>query len=313
MNFSNDNVCAVVVSYFPDSGLPERLARISEQAKKVILVDNGTKGRAFSTIDIALRGMTNIELIKNSENLGVATALNQGVKKALEYGFSWVVTFDQDSIPQPNMVVKMLETWEAYPRPEKLMVVGPQTIFSNCSQKSVTIQDDKPWQEVTHVITAGSLISKQAFESVGYYFDNLFIDYIDIEYCLRLRNKGYNIIQVRDAILLHKMGNIEEHSIFRRSVYPTHHDPVRHYYQFRNALLLHRIYKKTQADWCRQNLIILIKFMCLIFLCERRRIINLFQIIKGILHGLSGRAGRRGETNFDYVAAKSAFFVDKFL
>lgn len=207
----------------------------------------------------------------------------------------------------------MLEAWEAYPKPEKLMVVGPQTIFSNCSPKSAIIRGDKPWQEVTHVITSGSLIFKQAFESVGYYLDSLFIDYVDIEYCLRLRNRGYNIIQVRDAILLHKMGNIEEHWIFGRNLHPTHHDPVRHYYQFRNALLLHRIYKKTQANWCKKNLIILMKIMCLIFLYERRRIINLFQIVKGISHGLFGRAGRRGEIYFDYVDAKSAFMADNFL
>ena len=111
MNFSNDNVCAVVISYFPDPGFPERLRKISEQAKQVIVVDNCTTGEASSAIDIALHVKPHIELIKNSENLGVATALNQGVRKALEYEFLWVVAFDQDSVPQPDMVERMLETW----------------------------------------------------------------------------------------------------------------------------------------------------------------------------------------------------------
>ena len=143
MNFSIDNVCAVVVTYFPDSGLPERLKKISEQANKVILVDNSETEGAHSTIHTALRGKTNTELIKNNENLVVAGALNQGVKKALGYGFLWTVTFDQDSVPQSNMVEKMLETWETYPQLEKLMVAGPQTIFPNCSPRSAIMQDDK--------------------------------------------------------------------------------------------------------------------------------------------------------------------------
>lgn len=306
MRFSVDNVCGVVVTYFPDFGFPERLRRISEQVEKVILVDNCTTGEASSAIDIALRGKPNIELIKNSENLGVATALNQGAKKALGYEFLWIVAFDQDSVPQPNMVEKMLETWETYPQLEKLMVAGPQTIFPNCSPRSAIMECDKAWEEVTHVITSGSLISVKAFESVGYFLDSLFIDYVDIEFCLRLRNRGYRIIQVRDSILLHDIGRISEHHILGRNVRTTHHEPIRRYYQFRNSLLLHKVYKKIQAEWCRCNRIILIKIICLILLYERRRLRKIVQIIKGILHGLSGRAGRRGEVYFDYVDARIA-------
>ena len=306
MKFSVDNVCAVVVTYFPDSGFPERLRRISEQAEKVILVDNCTTGEACSAIDIALHGKPNIELIKNSENLGVATALNQGVKKAFEYGFLWIVTFDQDSVPQPNMVEKMLETWETYPELQKLMVAGPQTIFPNCSPISAIMEGDKTWEEVAHVITSGSLISKKAFESVGYFLDSLFIDYVDIEYCLRLRNRGYRIIQVRDSILLHDIGKISEHHILGRNVRTTHHDPIRRYYQFRNSLLLHKVYKKIQAEWYRCNRMILFKIICLILLYENRKSRKIVQIMKGILHGLLGRAGRSGEAHFNYADSNLA-------
>jgi len=306
MYFDIDSVCAIIVTYFPDCGFEQRLQRISQQVKQVIIVDNGSTGAEPFTIEEAVEGNANVELIKNSENLGVASALNHGVRKALECGYSWVVTFDQDSIPQPNMVEKMLETWEAYPEPERLMVAGPRTIFPNCSSKSAIILDDKPWKEVTHVITSGSLFSKQAFASVGYFIDSLFIDYVDIEYCLRLRNRGYRIIQVRDSILLHDIGKISEHHILGRNVKTTHHEPIRRYYQFRNSLLLHKSYKKTQAEWCRCNRVILIKIICLILLYERKRLRKIVQIIKGILHGLSGRAGRRGEIYFDYVDAKIA-------
>ncbi len=306
MKFSVDNVCAVVVTYFPDSGFLERVRRISEQVEKVILVDNCTTGEVSSAIDIALRGQPNIELIKNSENLGVATALNQGVKKAFEYGFLWIVTFDQDSVPQPNMVEKMLETWETYPELQKLMVAGPQTIFPNCSPISAIMEGDKTWEEVAHVITSGSLISVKAFESVGYFLDSLFIDYVDIEFCIRLRNKGYQIIQVPDAILFHNIGKISEHHIFGRHVRTTHHEPVRRYYQFRNSLLLHKAYKKIQPEWCRCNWIILLKIICLILLYERRKSRKIAQIIKGVWHGLSGRAGRSGEAHFNYADSNLA-------
>lgn len=295
MNFSNDDVCAVVVTYFPGSGFAERLGIISKQVKQVIIVDNSSNVAVSQNLDIALQGKTNVELIKNKINLSVAAALNQGVRKGLECGFSWVVTFDQDSVPQQNMIKKMLEAWEAYPKIDQLMIMGPKTIFPNCSPKSTMVQEDKPWEAVSHVITSGSLISKRAFELVGFFDNNLCIDYVDIEYCLRLKSRGYDIVQVRDAILIHSIGNIIEHRILGENVHPTHHDPVRRYYQFRNAILLHKVYKETQAEWYKHNRIVLLKIICLILFYEKRRMSSFLQIVKGVLHGLSGRAGKRGE------------------
>jgi len=297
MIFSNDKVCAVVVTHFPDSDFPDRLKKISEQVRQVILVDNCTRGSAYTTIGSALRGSKKIELIKNNENLGIATALNQGARKALKYSYPWIITFDQDSVPSPNMVENMLKCWEAYPRRKKLMILGPNLRIRNFSSQPDMLSNNKAWNEVTHVITSGSLIASQAFE-VGYFLDNLFIDYVDIEYCLRLKSRGYEIVQVRDAILDHNLGNIERQNILWKNVHPTHHAANRRYYQFRNAILLHKIYKNKLPKWCRFNRIILIKIICLILLYEKDRAKKLLQILKGIWHGLNGRAGRRGEKTF---------------
>lgn len=300
MALCNNSVCAVIITYFPDRKFQHRLKIISQQVKQIIIVDNGSTGMESLWLDKAINGRKNVDLIKNRVNLGMATALNQGVRKAINYGYSWIVTFDQDSEPQANMVQKMLDVWERYPNRERLMVVGPEISFCNCSQNFSAVHTDAPWEEVAHVITSGSLISKEAFESAGYFLDSLFIDYVDIEYCLRLRNRGYDIIQVRDAILLHKIGNIEGRFILWKIVHPTHHDPIRRYYQFRNAVLLHKMYKKAEHGWCRSNRAILMKIMCLILLYEKHRLRSFLYIIKGLYHGFSGRAGQRGEIPFLY-------------
>ena len=296
--FDINSVCAVIVTYFPDCEFEQRLQRIARQVKRVIIVDNGSTGSESLVLDAALKRIKNVELIKNRANLGIATALNQGVRKSLDYGFLWVITFDQDSLIAPDTIRKMFKVWETCPRPEKLMVVGCKTIFLNCFSNLSSIQTDKPWEEVTYVITSGCLISRKAFDFVGYFNNSLFIDYVDIEYCLRLKSKGYRIIIARDAILFHNIGNLVEHTVLGKNVHPTHHDPIRRYYQFRNALLLHKIYRKKDPAWCNRNRLILIKIICLILLYERKRLRKMFQIVKGIWHGISGRAGQRGEIPF---------------
>jgi rhamnosyltransferase len=243
---STEQVCAVIITFFPDAGFPERLEKIAAQVSRVIVVDNGTTGESGANLEKALGLRESVTCIRNSENLGVAAALNQGIRKALkEEDCSWIVTFDQDSLPAADMVEKMLAVWRSHPHQEKLMVAGPRTAFVDSTSRPDPAED-RSWRETTHVITSGSLISRRAFNLAGYYNEGLFIDYVDIEYCLRLRSLGYQVIEVQSTEMLHHMGRLEERLFLGDKVHPTHHPPLRRYYQFRNALLLHRQYRNSQ-------------------------------------------------------------------
>ena len=90
-----------------------------------------------------------------------------------------------------------------------------------------------------------------------------------------------------------------------RFVHPTHHPPLRRYYQFRNAMLLHRQYRKSRRSWYRKNQIILLKSLILILRYEKRRLKSLIQIIKGVFHGLAGKAGRQGEIAYIPLMCKN--------
>lgn len=295
----SDQVCAVVITFFPDAGFPERLKKIAAQVSRVIVVDNGTTGESGVNLERALDVRESVTCIRNSENLGVAAALNQGIRRALaeEGDCSWIVTFDQDSLPAGDMVEKMLAVWKSHPHSEKLMVAGPRKAFVG----STSLPDsptDQSWREVMYVITSGSLISRRAFDLAGYFNEGLFIDYVDIEYCLRLRTLGYQVIEVQSTEILHHMGRLEERLFLGEKVHPTHHPPLRRYYQFRNAMLLHRQYRESQRPWRRRNRIVLMKILILILLYEKQRLRSLFQILRGISHGLAGRSGRDGEGRY---------------
>ena len=299
-----DRVCAVVVTFFPDAGFPERLEKIATQVSRVVVVDNGTSGRSSLNLDMALGIREGITCIRNRENIGVAAALNQGVRAALKGGerFSWITTFDQDSLPAPDMVERMKKAWKCHPDPERLMVAGPRTVFVGSTLRPSPAADPS-WTDANYVITSGSLFSSRAFEVAGYFHEGLFIDYVDVEYCLRLRTLGYQVIEVHSAEILHQMGRLEENVLVGTTVHPTHHPPLRRYYQFRNALLLHRQYRTSQRPWRRRNRLILIKMLILIVLYEKRRLQSLMQAMRGIGHGLAGRSGRNGEGRYTQVTA----------
>ena len=303
----SDRVCAVVITFFPDAGFSERLERITAQVSRVLVVDNGTTGKSVENLERALGVGEGVACIRNPENLGVAAALNQGIRRALadDGDCSWIVTFDQDSLPDGDMVEKMLAVWKSHPHSGKLMVAGPRTAFVASTSRPDPAAG-RSWREVTHVITSGSLISRRAFDLAGYFNEGLFIDYVDIEYCLRLRALGYQVIEVQSTEILHHMGRLEERLFLRKKVHPTHHPPLRRYYQFRNALLLHHQYRESQRPWCRRDRIILMKILILILLYEKQRLRSLFQILRGIGHGLAGRSGRDGEALYVHDPMKTS-------
>src|SRR5258708_4061614 len=74
-------LCAVVVTYFPDEKLLDRLQKIQQQVDRVVVVDNGSSGESAESLRTAEQKL-HLEVIRNAENLGIATALNQGVRQA---------------------------------------------------------------------------------------------------------------------------------------------------------------------------------------------------------------------------------------
>src|SRR5271168_4239515 len=88
---------AIVVTYHPRSEYLENLASIRAQVDSLIVVDNGSTQDALSGMRRA-SAEAGFTLIENGTNLGIATALNLGVREAQRQGCDWVALFDQDSV-----------------------------------------------------------------------------------------------------------------------------------------------------------------------------------------------------------------------
>jgi O-antigen/teichoic acid export membrane protein/GT2 family glycosyltransferase len=288
---TNQSCLAIVVSYNPGEHLIEFVQKLLVQFDEVLIIDNKSENESLTYLNQAKD--FGCKIIYNTENLGIASALNQGFRYA-KNKYEWVCTFDQDSNIPEDYRIKLFASLISHPEKNKVAVIGPQ-IFEMNLNKSVPYSWLKNARifEVPTVITSGSLIRLSAFEVVGGFNERLFIDYVDHEFSLKLRSKGYMVTLCSDTQLYHKLGHTKSHRLFFREFFSSHHDALRRYYNTRNRFYVYFKYLVFEPVWVIQDFYYFIKEMIKILLVERDKKRKFKSVILGLADCARHRFGKR--------------------
>ncbi len=293
-------VVAVIVTYLPDlEKLGELLAALVPQVTAGVIVDNGSGADIRARLQSMCTGV--VELVALEDNRGIAAAQNIGIAQAKALGADYVLLSDQDSVPDGAMVMELMAAIEkmraggsqvacAGPRyldarqqnpPPFIRVRGLRLERCKCDSPDAVVPVD-------YLIASGCLIPLAVLDQVGGMREDLFIDYVDIEWGLRARRFGYQSIGACAAQMEHSLGDHPIHFLGRQLPL---HSPLRHYYHFRNAILLYR------EGWLSLNWKLVDGWRLLLkygfyTLFAKPRWEHFRMMSLGILHGLLGRAGK---------------------
>ncbi len=237
------DVIAVVVTYNPDWALlREQTLRLLPQVGRVIWVDNASQHSPA-----ALAAELGVSFVALPRNQGIAYAHNHGVQWALAQSVPYVLLMDHDSLPEPDMVNQlgavMLQQPDAaavgpkYVDPRSETPCFPFVWIEGFKLQRLHRQDAEACVKVDHLIASGCLIRAEAWRSVGAMSEPLFIDFVDVEWCLRARAQGWHLYGVWNAGMLHTIGHDTVQHWGRNFRI---HSPLRHYYHIRNGVYLYR-------------------------------------------------------------------------
>ena len=261
---------------------------------KIIIVNNSPE------ISLDSFKSSQVTIINNPGNIGLASALNIGILEAKKQDAQMVALFDQDTLLPDDFTQNMLKHINDYQGQKKTALFSP-VFFNQVTDDYGSIINFKPFrlirskpdkqQTVSHpqyVITSGSFIPMSVLDDVGLMREELFIDFVDIEWCLRARQYGYEIVAINKVMIDHHLGDYAVH--FMGHHYPIH-SPLRMYYYFRNAMYLYRL---RELDWnwrvvdASRNLFRFLFYM--LFVKNRPTYFN--YIIKGYYHGFIKKMGK---------------------
>lgn len=297
-----NGVAAVVVTYHPGPDGVELIEALAAQCQWVLVVDNGSHPEELEPIRRACLDNGG-RLLENGANLGIAAAQNIGISVARELGARWVLLSDDDSIPGEGMVGSLLEAFGALaPRP--VAAVGPlvgedregrdQLVYVSRRwgpRRASPAELARPHLTVAFLIASGCLISMEALERVGPMNEALFIDHVDLEWGLRARRAGYELVVATRTAMTHSLGDEVIQLPGRRQ--PVHmHGPTRNYYLARNTIALIRSGLLPVA-WRIGYLVWIAKYAAFNSLLADRRSQRARALAQGLGDGLRGRLGQR--------------------
>lgn len=232
-------IFGVMSTFQPNEAVIERAYKHASQVDSLIVVDDGS---ADSSVLNQLQGVQ-FQIIRLKRNSGIAAALNVGLSMAVEQGAEYIITLDQDSILDANYVSSVLEAFEFSAKTTKLGVA----ITNSVNHESARPPRHSPegFGLVDEGIQSGMVISTTCLIDSGLLDETLFIDCVDTEFCLRVRDHGWNIAVVPGTNIIHSLGELVSFTPFWRRHKKNHaqgtlqyHAPFREYYIARNNVNL---------------------------------------------------------------------------
>ncbi|MBC7403265.1 MAG: glycosyltransferase [Microbacteriaceae bacterium] len=246
-------VIAVIPAFRPDDGLLRGVHSLTPQVDSIIIVDDGSPEGATEVMDSAVAA--GAEVIRSDANLGIAAALNTGIRLALHRGADFVLTVDQDTELPPHYVADCVAAFH---------IAAPETQLGIVCTDRVNGQPSIPERYtaeglglVREAIQSGFLISAECLAECGLFDERLFIDCVDTEYCLRIARHGYRIAVGPGTDITHSLGEqapLRPFGITRlrsdgRPQTYEYHGPTRRYFITRNNVDLYLRYARIRPRW----------------------------------------------------------------
>lgn len=280
-------IYAVIVTYNPvKENLTSLVNSLIDNNVVPVIVDNSSASSVIAPCKI----------INLDTNYGIARAQNVGIQYVLEQNAEVVIFFDQDSSINDDQFIAQLYEPIANNRTKISAPVFidhargftyPIVEITKNGGRIKHYPSEKTAEfKVNNVISSGTMVGAGALKQIGSMTESLFIDYVDTEWCLRAYSKGFDILIVPTARMVHSIG---DKTLKVGTFYVPKHSPFRRYYRIRNSFFLLRQKHIPKLMAIREILFSIIHQGILIAFSHGERSAYVKSLYSGLRDGILGR------------------------
>lgn len=228
-------VSIVIVNYNAGPLLTSCVQAVLCQAEEVIVVDNGSRDGSLECLTQNCRNLPNLRIIPMGRNLGFSTACNIGAAAATSLN---ILFLNPDCIIGQDTLARMVAVLHSAPdigmvggflaNPDGTEQAGGRRLFPTPKrafirafglyrlarwapkvfQEVCLIAADLPDKPIEMEAVSGAcmLVKREALEDVGLFDEGYFLHCEDVDLCMRFWKKGWRIMFVPDAPVIHEKG-----------------------------------------------------------------------------------------------------------
>jgi len=224
----------IIVNYNAGELLRECIESIKDNSSninyEIITVDNNSSDNSVGLIK---NGFEDLDIIANKINVGFARANNQGIKRSKG---RYILLLNPDTVILPDCLKKMIEFMDdhaeagvsgckvlnpngtlqlacrrSFPTPSVSFyrLTGLSRLFPKSktfARYNLTYLNPDVAQEVDAVSGSFMMIRRKALDGVGMLDEQFFMYGEELDFCFRMKEKGWKVYYVPDAEIIHYKG-----------------------------------------------------------------------------------------------------------
>lgn len=304
-------IAAYITAYEDIDAVKRCITAIKNQSypvEKIYIIDNST-----TPISNLINDHHLLIFDHHPDNIGIAAGLNISMNWSKQENYDFLWTFDQDSEAMPEALASLINTYQnlrdsqVKPGIIACLPIDVSTgyelhglVFTRHKFREIPeSKRQNDYYECDLVITSGSLVVVNSLNDISPLNENLFIDAVDWDLCLKLKEQNYSIYVDKNAVLNHHYGSSYHVNIplLKKQLTISSYSSLRYYYISRNQTFMETRYAFIQQSGIITviyRLINMNKKLLKIVLFEKNQVLlKLYATIIGTIQGLQGNLNKR--------------------
>lgn len=222
---------------------------------EIIVIDDASTDNTLNELTQKYKKNKKVKILHNKTNLYAAASRNRGMKKATG---ELIFFIDDDNVITPSLIKNLVCVLSS---DEKIGEVGPMMYFYTNKKKiywagtnrdmttsrtyfTTDLQNhknDNIWE--TDDVLNAFMVKRTILEKYKISFKDKFgIMYEESDFAYRIKQQGYSIKVVKNAIIYHDTEDFSKEKGKTAYLYHTMNDKRRAYFTARNRLVFHTLY-----------------------------------------------------------------------
>ena len=256
-----NKIVAIIIKYSKNKKFNlKKIHSIQQQVDKIFIIDNSPKEACY-------RKNKKIDYFFLGENYGISYAQNFGIFQALKNFYTHCILVDQDTSFEKNYIKQAIKIYKTN---KNITAIAPnlfdqnkkielglvkrfflfkKNINSLYEKKKNIVNILKKTTSITYItetMSSGTIIKLKDISTVGFMNDDLFLDWVDFEWCWRLRKYNKFIVGLSEIFAFHHLGSSKIKFLFK--IYHTH-SLLRYCYILRNGIALSLYSSSAPISW----------------------------------------------------------------